>query len=268
MHDATEKTIKDFGRQWTRYPTNDGHYASAELFADICGPLLSPAELTGARVADIGSGTGRIVRMLLEAGAGHVVAVEPSDAFEALRRNTAEWADRIDYLNARGDAIPPDGRCDYVFSIGVLHHVPDPGPVVRAAFRALRPGGRMLVWLYGREGNETYLRIVQPLRILTTRLPPGLLAAASHVLNVLLAAYIFLCRFVPLPLHRYANNVIGKFSWRKRFLAIYDQLNPAVAEYYTADAARALLEGAGLKDVRLHHRHGYSWTVIGTKLDG
>lgn len=265
MSDTTEQTIEDFGRQWTRYPANDGHYASAELFADICGPLLSPSELQGARVAEIGSGTGRIVRMLFQAGVEHVVAVEPSEAFEVLKQNTAEWADRIDYVHARGDAIPRGGRFDYIFSIGVLHHVPDPGPVMRAAFEALRPGGRMLVWLYGREGNETYLRVVGPLRKLTVRLPAGVLAGVSHLLNALLAAYILLCRFLPLPLHRYANNVIGKFSWRKRFLVIYDQLNPAVAEYYTADAARALLEGAGLQDVRLHHRHGYSWTVIGTK---
>lgn len=265
MSDTTDRTIKDFGRQWTRYTTNDGHYASAELFADICGPLLSPAELQGARVAEIGSGTGRIVRMLIQAGVDHVVAVEPSEAFDVLRQNTAEWSDRIDYLHARGDAIPPGGGLDYIFSIGVLHHVPDPGPVMRAAFEALRPGGRMLVWLYGREGNEAYLRIVGPLRTLTTHFPPSLLAAVSHLLTLLLTAYIFLCRFLPLPLSRYANNVIGKFSWRQRFLVIYDQLNPAVAEYYTAEEARALLEAAGLQYVRLHHRHGYSWTVIGTK---
>lgn len=265
MSDATERTIEDFGRQWTRYSTNEGHYASAELFADICGPLLSPAELQGARVAEIGSGTGRIVRMLVQAGVEHIVAVEPSEAFDVLRRNTAEWADRIDYLRARGDALPGDGGLDYIFSIGVLHHVPDPRPVMRAAFEALRPGGRMLIWLYGREGNEAYLRVVEPLRRLTTRFPPGLLAAVSHFLNVLLGVYIFLCRFIPLPLHRYAKNVIGKFRWRQRFLVIYDQLNPAFAKYYTADEARALLETSGLQDVQLHHRHGYSWTVIGTK---
>lgn len=45
---------------------------------------------------------------------------------------------------------------------------------------------------------------------------------------------------------------------------IYDQLNPAYAKYYRRDEARALLEDAGFQDVRLHHRHGYSWTVLGT----
>ena len=69
------KTIADFGEQWTRYRDNDGFYGSQNLFEDIVSPLLAAKAVAGKRVADIGSGTGRIVRMLLEAGAAHVTAV-------------------------------------------------------------------------------------------------------------------------------------------------------------------------------------------------
>ncbi len=263
--EATEQTIADFGAQWTRYTSNDGYYASLDLFEDICGPLLEAGDLVGARVGDIGSGTGRIVRMLLAAGADRVVAVEPSDAFHVLRNNTAAWADRIEYVRGRGEAIPAGGGLDYVFSIGVLHHIADPAPVVRAAWQALRPGGRCVVWLYGREGNEAYLRFAEPLRRLTVHLPPPVLAAVSHALNLGLALYIPLCRLFPLPLRDYMTKVIGRFSWSKRFLVVYDQLNPAVAKYYTRTEAEALLADAGFRNVRLHHRHGYSWTVMGEK---
>lgn len=261
----TERTIADFGEQWTRYTTNDGYYASAELFRDICGPLLEPSSLAGKAVGDIGSGTGRIVAMLLDAGAARVVAVEPSDAFAVLKANTAAQADRIEYIKGRGEAIPSGRNLDYVFSIGVLHHIEDPAPVVRAAYDALRPGGRMLVWLYGREGNETYLRLIGMLRPVTVRLPGFVLSAICHVLNLCLGLYILLCRIVPLPLGGYMNNVIGRFSWGKRYLVIYDQLNPAVAFYYTRDEAEALLVDGGFRNVQLHHRHGYSWTVVGEK---
>jgi len=60
---------------------------------------------------------------------------------------------RITALNLSGDRLPVEPQCDLVVSIGVLHHIPDPDPVVAAAYRALVPGGRLLVWLYGREGN-------------------------------------------------------------------------------------------------------------------
>ncbi len=263
--EATRQTIADFGEQWTRYTENDGYYASVDLFEDICGPLLASDEIAGKRVGDIGSGTGRIVSMLLDAGANRVVAVEPSDAFTVLQENTREAADRIDYVHGRGEAIPAGADLDYIFSIGVLHHIADPAPVVRAIYDALRPGGRCLIWLYGYEGNEAYLRFVQPLRRLTVKLPQPALAAISHLLNLCLGVYIPLCRVLPLPLRGYMNNVIGRFSWSKRFLVIYDQLNPAVAKYYRKQEAQDLLSASGFHNIRLHHRHGYSWTVIGEK---
>ena len=86
----TQRTIADFGDQWTRFTDNSGYYGSAELFDDIVAPLLEPDEVQGRRVADIGSGTGRIVEMLLGAGAAHVTAIERSRAFEVLTRRFAD----------------------------------------------------------------------------------------------------------------------------------------------------------------------------------
>jgi hypothetical protein len=54
-------------------------------------------------------------------------------------------------------------------------------------------------------------------------------------------------------------------SPEKRRLIMYDQLNPAYAKYYTRSEAENLLLNGGFINVRVHHHHGYSWTVIGTK---
>jgi len=152
------ETIRDFGRQWSVFRDNEGFYGSMELFSDILYPLsfilyplsfipypfLDADEIRNCRVAEIGSGTGRIVNMLLEAGAQNVIASEPSDAFEILCRNIKQ-PKKVTCLKITGDQLPADGNLDYIFSIGVLHHIPDPKPVIEAAFRALRPGGRFLV---------------------------------------------------------------------------------------------------------------------------
>src|SRR3954471_10330854 len=84
-----QKTIADFGDQWTRYTDNSGYYGSPALFADICEPLLSIDDVRGKIVADVGSGTGRIVNMLLDAGAAHVTALEPSESFAVVAANSA-----------------------------------------------------------------------------------------------------------------------------------------------------------------------------------
>lgn len=265
MSDLKNQTIKDFGEQWTAFRSNPEYYGSSELLADLLGPLLSVDAIKDKAVADIGSGTGRIVNMLLDVGARRVIAVEPSAAMSVLKENTAPRAEKIEYLALAGDRLPSGLNLDMVVSMGVLHHIPDPAPVVRAAFNALQEGGRCVVWLYGYEGNETYLSLALPLRKITVLLPHRLLVALSYLLEIGLTTYIGLCRVFPLPMRSYMRGVLAKFTRPVRRLTIYDQLNPAYAKYYTRAEAEALLSDGGFADIQLYHRHGYSWTVSGIK---
>lgn len=259
-----DRTILDFGEQWTRYPDNDGYYASVSMLADILEPLLPVADLKNRRVMEIGSGSGRIAGMLLEADASQVIAVEPSAAMDALEQNLRGHADRLVAARVTGDQAP-DFQADIALSIGVLHHIPEPVPVVRRVFDVLKPGGQFLFWVYGHEGNELYLRVFEPLRRVTSRLPDRALDVLCHGLNAALVPYIELARIAPVPMRHYAVNVLGKLERHARFLVIFDQLNPQHASYYRREEALALMRSAGFVDVRIHHRHGYSWTVIGRK---
>lgn len=260
-----QKTIEDFGAQWTTYTDNSGYYGSTALLADILEPLIKLDDLSGTTVAEIGSGTGRIVNMLCDSGIRKIYALEPSSAFSVLEANTRTHGVRVERLNVTGEHLPADSALDYVFSIGVIHHIPEPAPVLTAAYQALKPGGTCFIWLYGKEGNELYLSIFGPLRRITARLPGPVLSVLCHVLTAGLDIYRFFCRFLPLPLRDYVINVIGRFDRSKRYLVIYDQLNPAYAKYYTRTEAIQLLENAGFINVEAYHRHGYSWSVAGVK---
>jgi SAM-dependent methyltransferase len=260
-----DRTIRDFGKQWSHYGENEGFYGSLDLLQDMFGPLLATDELRGARVADIGSGTGRIVRMLAAAGAEHVVAVEPSAGVEVLRENVRDLGDRVEVLHATGEDVPVDRGFDFVVSIGVIQFIENPLPTLEAACRALRPGGRLLIWVYGKEGNEFYVSFVKAVRAVTTRLPHAALAALCSALNLLVDVYIFACRWLPLPMRDYMRGTLARVSREQRKLTIYDQLNPTYARYYLGPEVKALLERAGLTEVRLHHRRGYSWTAMGVR---
>ena len=259
-----DRTINDFGEQWQRYSDNQGYYGSLELLSDILYPFLNPSDIKDCKVAEIGSGTGRIVNMLLEAGVKHVFAIEPSNAFELLRLNVRN-PEKVSCYKITGEQLPDWRDLDYVFSIGVLHHIAEPFPVVEAVFKTLRPGGQFLVWLYGKEGNGPYLALIKPLRSLTKRLPHFMLAFLVEVMYWPLLLYIKSCRWLPLPLREYMLSILEKMSPEKRRLIIYDQLNPSYAKYYTEVEAKRLLSNGKFVNVRIHHRHGYSWTVIGTK---
>jgi SAM-dependent methyltransferase len=258
------RTIEEFGQQWSRFGDLGGHFGSAAVLEDLCGPLLSLGEIAGLRVVEIGSGNGRIVNMLLDSGATHVIAVEPSTGIEVLRHNTRDRADRVTCLQITGECLP-EVDAELAVSIGVLHHLEDPAPTVRRIYEALPPGARFLVWVYGREGNTAYIALAEGLRAVTRRLPDAALAGIAHLLNAALGVYVWLCRYLSLPLGTYMRNVMAKFDRRKRFFLIFDQLNVGYAKYYTDREARELLSRAGFRNVRVHHRHGMSWTIIGEK---
>ncbi len=179
MNGIDDKTIRDFGTQWSAYRDNDGYYAGPELFEDMVGSLVDIVELKGKTIAEIGSGTGRIVGMLLDSGAGEVTAVEPSDAFDVLKANTAGRAGQIHYVHGTAADLKHDDHFDWIFSIGVIHHISDPGPTLAKCRQCLKPSGRIVLWLYGHEGNQLYLALVRPLRAVTKNLPHWALVGLS-----------------------------------------------------------------------------------------
>lgn len=268
MASLDEKTIQDFDNQWTRYDDNDGWYASLDLFSDIISPLMKTDDLKGKKVVDIGSGTGRIVGMLLESGASHVYAVEPAPgAFEKLKNNVGRMARGGDVtpLNKRGDDWSIEEPVDLAISIGVIEFISEPNATVKQCYDALKPGGKVFFWLCSYEGNEFYLRFVEPLRKLTTFLPHFMLVVIVELLYWTLLAYRLVSKLFPLPLKRYIDKVWWPMTASKRRLVIYDQLNPTYLKYYKKHEAVALLEEAGFQNVEIHHRHGYSWSVLGSK---
>ncbi len=255
------KTVEDFGEQWTTYRDNEGYYGSVELLSDIVGPYCP--DLKGKKIADIGAGTGRISIMLVSSGAKEVVAIEPSMAFKVLKDNTKEYP--VTCVNDTGEGVIKYAPYDMVVSIGVIHHIPEPDIVISNAYTSLVKGGHIVVWLYGYEGNQLYLIVFNTLRAITIKLPDAILKLLCHFLNGILSLYILLCRFLPLPMRSYINGVLSKFDRKKRYLVIFDQLNPAYAKYYKKNEAINLIEKAGFKNVKAFHRHGYSWTVVGEK---
>ncbi len=263
--EVRRQTIEDFGSQWQIHGQVDPDYwSSAEMFRDHFGNLFEPGEITGKSVAEVGSGSGRIINMICSFGPGKCYAIEPSAGFEVLKANTAKNAEVIEYLNTTGDRFDLKDL-DLVFSLGVIHHIKDPLDVVRNIHRSLRDGGRFLIWVYGHEGNAAYLFFYSAVAGLTKRMPDSWLDGFSSFLNVAIEPYIWLCRVLPLPLRGYLLNVFGKCGWQKRKYIIFDQLNPAYAKYYRREELESLLRSAGFAEIEFYHRHGYSWTAVATK---
>ncbi len=259
------KTIEDFGIQWTKYDETDGFFGSKDLLADFIIPF-NPHEFVKKRIADIGAGTGRFTLNLLEFGASHVYALEPSKAVHVLKEKTKLYANQVTIINDTGDRLPSDLRLDHAISIGVIHHIPEPLSVINAVHDALKEKGKFIIWLYGKEGSRLYLFFVSPIRKLCGVLPSAWISGVANLLNFFLYFYMKLCKiFNFLPLSKYLLEVMEKLPWKKRTIVIYDQLAPAYAKYYTYNDCVNLMKQSKFKEYNIFHRKGYSWVIIAEK---
>ena len=254
-------TIGDFGDQWQEFTRNTGYYASMDALRSLLDPLLDIEDVRGRNVADVGAGTGRYTRLFHQAGAGKILALEPSKAFEVLQKNTADLAG-IEYCRKPAEEIPPRDF-DWIFCIGVLQFIPDPAPALMAMGRALGRKGRLFLWVYSEEKNGVYLFLIRPLRRLTSRLPHRVVKYLAAGLLPPAEFYARLCRRFPrLPMSEYLTNYFLRVNRYSRRLIIHDQLNPGYAKYYRRDELKSLLETCGYTEITMHHRMGYSWSVV------
>lgn len=161
-----------FGYQWTTFRRtqldDDDRVESEQTFAEKTG--LTPDDLRGRSVLDVGCGMGRFTDVVARWGADPVVGIDLSRAVDAAAENLSTYPSAV---VVQGDAADPpfrDASFDIVFSIGVLHHTPDTARSLAAVARLVRPGGTLAVWVYAARLRRTHLGS-EILRPLTSRLP-------------------------------------------------------------------------------------------------
>jgi arsenite methyltransferase len=103
----------------------------------------------GDRVLDVGCGPGFYVTELLEAVGreGSVVGLDASADMLAVAAKRAEGHDNVKFHEADAASLPvPDASFERAVCVQVLEYVRDVPTALTEMHRALRPGGRVLVW--------------------------------------------------------------------------------------------------------------------------
>ena len=98
-----------------------------------------------AVVADVGTGTGFVLRGLIGKARSLVGFDESPEMLAAAKRGFAGRPD-VRFEQNDGRTLPAqDGTFDAVFANMYLHHVPDPGEAIKEMARILKPGGKLVI---------------------------------------------------------------------------------------------------------------------------
>jgi SAM-dependent methyltransferase len=265
-------TAENFGWQWQHFTHTDEHYG--QQFLGWIAPVRSEF-FKDKLVLEGGCGKGRHTRLAAQWGSREVVGVDLSDAVDVAHEATRDLAN-AHVVQADIFRLPLKRRAfDYAFSVGVLHHLPDPRAGFVALSKHVRAGGHLSAWVYGAENNEWLTRFVSPVRErLTSRMSRD---ALLHLSKVPAAIIFAATKLVYAPLNANAGtqafarrlfyndylNHLAQFGWREQHTIVFDHLVAPTSHYI----ARAEFEGwwreIGATEVEIGWHNRNSWRGFG-----
>ncbi|HZD54676.1 MAG TPA: class I SAM-dependent methyltransferase, partial [Candidatus Aquicultoraceae bacterium] len=131
-----------FGEEWSRFPEilaeHEGEFHQYFDLVDIGG-------LAGARVCDLGCGIGRWSHFL-KGRCRELVLLDFSEAIFAARENFRDVSNALFFLGDLRRMPFRDDFADFLFSLGVLHHLPTGALEEVRALSRFAPA--ILVFLY------------------------------------------------------------------------------------------------------------------------
>ncbi|MFD3327509.1 class I SAM-dependent methyltransferase [Streptomyces sp. NPDC058701] len=181
----------------------------------------------GARVLDLGCGTGASTAALLSAAGGARITAVDASAGMLERAAAKDWPAGVDFVRASADRLGEAGArgpFDAVFAAYLMRNVPDPDRTLARVRAVMAPGARIAVHEYALSGKPAHR-----------------------------ALWTAVCRTVIMPLGRAGGDA-----------GLYRHLWHSVLGFDTAPEFAARMRAAGFTDVRVLPLPGWQTGITHT----
>lgn len=267
------EVVAGFGDEWSRFDqTSLTEQELGEMFENYFN--IFPWETVGPDAVgfDLGCGSGRWAKVVAPR-VGKLYLFDPSeDALNVAKRNL-EGAENCVFAVAGADNIPlPDDSCDFGYSLGVLHHIPDTAAGLQACVAKLKKGAPFLLYLYYSFDNRpvwfwAVWRLSDLVRRIVSSLPSSLRYLASQLFAGLV--YLPLARVALLaeklgakvdhfPLSQYRKN-----SFYVMRTDALDRFGTKLEQRFSKAEIKEMMARCGLKDIVFSTTS--FWTAVGIK---
>jgi SAM-dependent methyltransferase len=269
-----EATISSFGHEWSTFTQSDlGPEEVNRLFNCYFGIFPWSSLPPDAEGFDMGCGTGRWAK-LVAPRVGRLYCVDAAGAALDVARRNLVGLPNVVFHHATTETAPlPAASCDFGYSLGVLHHIPDTARAMADCVRLLKPGAPFLVYLYYRFDNRPlWFRMIWScsnfVRRVISRLPPWAKNVATDA--IALVVYWPMSRTWKL-LERLGLNVAGMPLSFYRHSSVQslrtdsrDRLGTPLEHRFTRSEIDAMMTTAGLENIRFSTGEPY-WCAVGIK---
>ena len=267
-------TVRDFGREWQRFDqTGTSQEELLRTFNEYFAIFPWDSMPRDAAGFDAGCGSGRWAA-LIAPRVRHLHCIDASaDALNVARVNLAGFSN-VTFHEAPLGAMPlADGSMDFGYSLGVLHHLPDPAAGLAACVTKLKSGAPLLIYVYYAFDNRpAWFRLLwrgsDVLRRSIAKAPFRLKSAIAELFAA--AVYWPLARAARL-FERLGCDVadwpLSAYRWHSYYSMRTDALDrfgTRLEHRMTKAQIQSMMEQAGLRDI--HFSNGLPfWCAVGRK---
>lgn len=248
-----------FGSNWKKY--NELNSIYEEQFLEWILPLQKK-DIKNQKILDAGCGIGRNSYYCIKYGAKEVYLFDVEQSTVNIAKKNLK---NFDNAHVFEDSIytqesVPDDSFDLVMSIGVIHHLSEPQLAISKLFNKVKKDGKLLIWLYGYEGNEFLIKLLKILRFFTTRLPYKLVELLGKIFALVL---YYILKVYP------AKTMYWSRAKRMNLYVleqiIVDQLIPKIANYYKKSELLNIFSEIKYQNIEINHTNQNSWSILLTK---
>jgi ubiquinone/menaquinone biosynthesis C-methylase UbiE len=267
------KTVESFGEEWKKFKnfSEEEIRIAGEQYFDIVDESILNKQTVAL---DLGCGTGRWSKFIAPK-VKFIEAVDPSMAVLTAQK-TLEPFNNVRVTQAAADNLPfAHESFDFIFSLGVLHHIPDTSKALNEAVTRLKKNGHFLLYIYYALDSRGFLfrtlfKVSDWIRKIISSLPHPIKHFLCDIIAVVVyMPLIILARiFKGLGMNFYKRLPLSYYCDKSFYIIrndVLDRFGTPLEQRFTKQEIENMMTQAGLGNIRFSEHQPY-WHAIGRKV--